>query len=311
MPDDPRTTLSERYPTPGRFRAALEARLRDASRHTGLSLPRLQKLVVMDRLLARLLAVAPGRWIVKGGVAIEFRLGNRARTTKDLDLVRREGVADVDADFRAAQAMNLGDYFNFAIQRGQPQRAGDDDQGIHYTARADLAGREFNTIAVDVALADPLQWQPEMRRGRDLLAFAGIGPIAIPVAPVEQHLAEKVHAYTRNYGQTQAPSAREKDLVDIVLLRSEPVDAARLRTALERTFSARRTHELPDQLPRGPAAWGTAYRQMALEVGIPPNVAQGFTLAAEFLNPVLAAGGAIVLLGRWDPDQHIWHPLDG
>ena len=39
-----------------------------------------------ERLLVRLELGAPGRWVVKGGMALEMRLGDRARSTRDLDL---------------------------------------------------------------------------------------------------------------------------------------------------------------------------------------------------------------------------------
>ena len=51
----------------------------------GISLTRLRKEVVFDRLLARLLRVAPHRWLLKGALALDFRLEERARTTMDLD----------------------------------------------------------------------------------------------------------------------------------------------------------------------------------------------------------------------------------
>ena len=51
----------------------------------------------------------------------------------------------------------------------------------------------------------------------------------------EQHVAEKVHAYSRSYhGQ---PSSRVKVLVDLVLVKQfMTLDAARLREALVGTF---------------------------------------------------------------------------
>jgi hypothetical protein len=78
-----------RYATAKAFRTALEQRLKTESQHSGIPLPRLRKLVVFDRLLARLLIVAPDRWLLKGALALDYRLGARFRTTKDLDLSRQ------------------------------------------------------------------------------------------------------------------------------------------------------------------------------------------------------------------------------
>lgn len=75
-----------RYASAPQFRQSLEARLGTASRAGGPSLARLRKEVVFERLLARLVAVAPDRWILKGGLALDCRFGDRARTTRDVDL---------------------------------------------------------------------------------------------------------------------------------------------------------------------------------------------------------------------------------
>ena len=42
-----------------------------------------------------------------------------------------------------------------------------------------------------------------------------------------EHIAEKMHAYTRKYGASGYESTRPKDLVDILLIAgAEPLDAA-------------------------------------------------------------------------------------
>ena len=64
-----------RYASAAAFRQALEARLAALSRDGGVSLMRLRKAVAFDRLLARLFAVAPDRWVLKGGLALAYRLG--------------------------------------------------------------------------------------------------------------------------------------------------------------------------------------------------------------------------------------------
>jgi hypothetical protein len=64
------------YHSPAAFRAALEARLKD-EQTTEAGLSRLRKRVTFERLLARLVAVAPDAWVLKGGFALELRLGNR------------------------------------------------------------------------------------------------------------------------------------------------------------------------------------------------------------------------------------------
>jgi len=64
-----------KYATGSAFRRALETRLRTLSQREGVPLARLRKLVAFDRLLARLLQAEPETWVLKGGLALQLRLG--------------------------------------------------------------------------------------------------------------------------------------------------------------------------------------------------------------------------------------------
>lgn len=138
--------------------------------------------------------------------------------------------------------------------------------------------------------------------GPDLLEFAGIKPIEVPVLPLEQHIAEKVHAYTRTYSGGRV-SSRVKDLVDIVLVKQLMVlDASRLRLALVGVFEKRRQHQLPGRLPPPPRDWVVPYRKMAAEVGINSDLRTGYAEAAALLDPILAGHAD----GLWDPKDARW-----
>ena len=86
--------MTVRYTSAAAFRQALEAHLRQHAQQSGMSLIRLRKVVTFERLLARLLVVAPDRWMLKGALALDFRLGAQVRATQDMDLGR---VDDADA----------------------------------------------------------------------------------------------------------------------------------------------------------------------------------------------------------------------
>lgn len=102
-----------RYASANAFRTALETRLCTQAQETGLPLVRLRKAVVFDWILARLLIAAEGRWILKGGLALDYRFGSRTRTTKDDDwadpyrkLAAEIGIDPaIDAGFSVAQAL--------------------------------------------------------------------------------------------------------------------------------------------------------------------------------------------------------------
>jgi predicted nucleotidyltransferase component of viral defense system len=206
------------YPNAGAFRMALEQRLLNRSRENGTSLVRLRKAVVFDRLLARLVVAAPDRWVLKGALALDYRLGPGTRTTRDIDLGRMDDENAATADFVRAQATDLGDYFAFAIERTDRLDQLEEGAAVRYRVECQLAGRPFEVVTVDVAFGDSGAEAPDRLRGPDLLVFAGIDQVEVPAIPLAQHVAEKVHAYSRVYGADGRPSTRVKDLVDLVLI---------------------------------------------------------------------------------------------
>jgi hypothetical protein len=208
-----------RYATAGAFRTALETRLGTRSRESGLSLNRLRKAVVFHRLLARLLITAPDRWVLKGGLALDFRLEDRARTTKDMDLARQDDEEAATEDFVAAQMLDLGDHFTYVIERMGPDEPQGVGLAVRFRAVATLGGRLFESVLVDVGFGDLPVLAPDMIVAPDLLGFADLPPVRVPTLPLARHVAEKVHAYTRSYGvNDDQPSSRVKDLVDLALL---------------------------------------------------------------------------------------------
>jgi len=271
----------------------------------GVPLVRLRKLVVFDRLMARLLVAAPNRWVLKGAVAIHFRVGPRFRTTKDMDLGRQDNDAAATADFLAAQAVDLGDYFTFIIERGRRPNPAVEDVAVRYHVTAEIAGRPFEDVTVDIGFSDPVLAAPEMLRGPNLLDFAEIPPAEVPVLPLEQHLSEKVHALTRSYAGSQS-SSRVKDLIDLVAMATFfGFHAGTLRRALEVTFADRGTHPLPSALLLPSAQWRIAYRRMAAEVGLDADMTAGYQRAKAFLEPVLT--GAAPGDARWDSIRQAWN----
>lgn len=293
-----------RYGSASAFRTALETRLLEHSRRSGLSLVRLRKSVVFSRLLARLLAVAPDRWVLKGGLAMDYRFGTRVRTTKDMDLASIGDEKVAAEDLIAAQGVALGDFFNFEINRTGQLDEMDGALAVRYHVRCLLAGRLFEEVVIDVGFDLPGGWDPEVVEGPDLLGFADIDPVEAPTLPLELQVAEKVHAYTRSYGDSGARSTRVKDLIDLVLVASAAtLDAATLARALKETFEHRDQHEVPTRLPEPPAQWATPYRVLAREVELPPSLTNAFAAASAMLDPVLTG---TVTDGRWDHGQGRW-----
>jgi predicted nucleotidyltransferase component of viral defense system len=285
-----------RYRTPDRFRAALDERLRCQAASGNVPLMRLRKVAAFERWLARMAVAAPRRWVLKGAFALQLRLGARMRSTKDIDLGRADDETAMAADVASAETVDLGDYFTFATECARALDARY-TRAVRYRVTAELDGRIFDRFRVDVVLGEAPGAEPEWLPGPNLLAFE------IPVVPLEQHVAEKLHAYTATYGAAGVESTRPKDLVDLLLVRSlTSPDAAQLREACRRTFVARAGQPMPEALREPPAVWAGRYARLAREVGLPADLRTGHARAAALLDPVLQGRAA----GRWDPGAGRW-----
>ena len=95
-----------------------------------------------------------------------------------------------------------------------------------------------------------------------------------------------------------------KDLPDLALLATaQAFDAMRLRTALEQTFSFRKTHLLPMSVPTPPPAWEGPYAAMAREDQLAWATLGDVTKAVQsFLDPLLEGG----LTATWNPTTWSW-----
>jgi hypothetical protein len=164
-----------------------------------------------------------------------------------------------------------------------------------------LVARVGEPFGVDVAFGDPMFEAPEVFVAKDLLEFAGIAPPTLRLYPTETHIAEKLHAYTM---PRTRPNSRVKDLPDLALLASaRSLHATRVRSALQQTFSFRRTHALPSALPVPSPAWETPYAAMARENRLAwATLAEVVAAARTFLDPVLA----VDVSATWDHQAWRW-----
>ena len=294
-----------RYASAGAFRTALEARLK-AQLTPAVSVSRLRKRVVFEQLLARLQTVAPDGWYLKGGFALELRLGAQARTTNDVDIDWAVGEDEATELLLDAAARQLDDWFVFDVRRSRADE-GLAGGGQRWTVRAELAGREFDSVAIDVGFSLPPVVPGDSVPASDLLAFAGVDALIVRALAVEQHLAEKLHAYSRVYASDQ-PRSRVKDLVDVVVIaRTTSVDGDRLIEAMTSIFERRGTHDVPRQLPAPPSDWARSWSMLVEHLPADADLASGAAAAAAFWNPVLAAA----VVGRaWEPDPAGWRSRD-
>jgi hypothetical protein len=144
--------------------------------------------------------------------------------------------------------------------------------------------------------------EPETVASSDLLAFAGLPPTTVRAIAIEQHVAEKLHAYTRTYARGRS-SSRVKDLVDLaVIAHTNELDARRLRTSIDAIFARRGTHPVPDAVPPPPADWARSWGAMAAHVPAADTLGEGHAVVAAMLDPIRAGTAT----GTWKPLVGAW-----
>ncbi|MGI9016994.1 MAG: nucleotidyl transferase AbiEii/AbiGii toxin family protein [Euzebya sp.] len=277
------------YETGNALRTALEYRLNSQSRETGVSIDRLRRRVVFERVVARLAHATPGKWVLKGGMALEMRLRDHARLTKDIDLGLRDTVEDRgELQVRLVEALSVdpfGDRFTLApglVTELMP------DGGGHQTWRsnvaASLAGRAFGGIKVDVSPRAHELDQTDVVTLPNSLAFAGIEVPTVEIIDVNRHAAEKFHAMARDFGDRD--NTRVRDLLDLVIMfEHELLDRGALSHAVRRVWHERNASAPPAALPSLPDGWPERYERLTADHDI---AATDFPSAADLVTQLWA-----------------------
>lgn len=216
------------------------------------------------------------RFLIKGGVAIELRLGLRARTTKDVDVVFRGAAGElVDALEEAFERP----YGSFSFRRkGEIERIRETDSW-RLAVQVAFGGRDWQTLQLEVGPpeAEEFELVPVAISIED---FKLDGPRRVACLSLRYQVAQKLHAVT------EQPQDRENlrfwDLMDLILLRALLQDLGPIREACVEIFAARATHAWPPQL-RVPQGWVEPFARLAAEHSFP-------------IDDVHAAGAEVRLL---------------
>jgi nucleotidyltransferase AbiEii toxin of type IV toxin-antitoxin system len=195
--------------------------------------------MIMAGVLERAAVGGSPRFIVKGGVALELRLRNRARATKDIDVVLQHTEADLA---RTLERALTGDaYQGFAFRRKREPLLLE-NRTVNMEFAVSYRGGAWAGIVVDIARAEPGESEIEWVRAIPLTEVFGVtGPVELPCLPLRLHIAQKLH------GMTLPPrpgkrNERFRDLIDVLLMEdSSPTTEASVTRASRSSVPAART----------------------------------------------------------------------
>jgi hypothetical protein len=291
------------YADAAAFRADLEQRLEEGADGDEVALALDRERVVVDRLLPRLLAVAPGQWSVTGPFALDLKFLHCTRVVSMLEI---EWRADRWEKFRQAPHeivdCDIGDFFGFELsQSGMGVTGKQIFNG--FDAHAFLAGTLFGTVRIDFHLrygeisTEPLQTY-------DLLEFAGIEPVEVPAILLELRVAEMLCKYAKGGGELGI--FQMTDLIDLGEIASRThFQAFTLREAIREIFELHGLQPVPESLPRPVADEDEVrtFRGIAERVGASTDHNGIFEEVAALFDPILSGE---VTTGVWDAYRRCW-----
>lgn len=290
------------YASPAAFRSALSAKLKTLAATSRWQLPQLQRQIAYDRLLVRLYLLDQG-WIVKGAIALLARdLGVRA--TNDVDVFRNTASETAETELRQAASRDVGDWFRFDIGPGNP--AGDGSEATRLPVTAFIGPTAWQKFHIDLTGASlRVTGEPEEVPPLARLGMPSVEQVGYRAYPLVDHVADKIMATFQRYGQSQSPSTRYKDLVDLVAIATAAsVDAEPQRVALQ-SEAERRSIPMPKRfLVPDRILWEAGYRAEAGRSLLPiaHTLDEALAIVGAFADPALDGTAS----GHWDPKNGSW-----
>ncbi|MHB8806491.1 MAG: nucleotidyl transferase AbiEii/AbiGii toxin family protein [Anaerolineaceae bacterium] len=283
------------------FRQALEQHLKNIYIEKGIPISRLRKTIAFERFLSRLIEFNPTIWILKGGLSMELRLGQYARTTKDIDLLALEKPGQIYNLLVNSCRADCGDYFSFYIEK-PVNESFENSTGTRYNLEARLDGRLFEQFHIDVGVKDILIEPPDLLKMSSFLDFARIDSVIVPCYSIHQQIAEKFHAITRTYSSGE--SSRVKDLVDILALASvSKLDLEKLQRAVILTFNRRNSHPIPTETVGIEPVYQKTFINLASQVKLRfYRIEDANDALNSLFLPVISNKDALI----WNPEKFIW-----
>lgn len=245
--------------------------------------------VALQRLFAR-----SGNWVLKGGVALQFRL-DPSRPSRDIDLAVVGDFldhAEAVTELRRALRDNAQSFFSFDTEASG---AGLDEIGsLSLQVVALIGNREFSRFSIDLApsKADIASQGATVHGVLPGVEFLG-EPFEIALLRLEDQIAEKICAIHEVHGPSREVSSRWRDLADLAMIADQidGIDGSRVLQVLTREVELR-PKTLPAGLPKTLSltqrqagewrqAWGSGGRDVVISFD------EAHAGASKFVDPML------------------------
>ncbi len=226
-------------------------------------------------------------FVLKGGAAMELRLGLRARATKDFDAAYREAMGGMLDGLDATLRHGHG---GFTATRSEPTAIAETN-AVRLDIKLSYRGRSWATVQLEVAAAEGAAGR-EIERipGKPLDSLGLEGPVDVPCVSIRYQIAQKVHACTEMpIGGKE--NDRFRDLIDLLLLEEllEEDEWPAIRGACEELFELRSKHGWPPTLTVFDS-WPEPYGSLAEELGFPiTDVGEAAAAVQVMIDRIAAA----------------------
>ncbi len=174
---------------------------------------------------------------------------------------------------------------------------------LRFPIQSRLAGRLFEPIRLNINFSPDDPRPVVILHLRNDFAFAGMPSVVVPAIGAAQQLAEKLHAYTRDYGASENTRARDPYEMRIIAADLPVPSLGELAGACATTFTLRDT-SWPPTLTAPPGSWSKPWAGFVRDYGIGfTDLAEAYTALAAFWNPVFTAVGGS---RNWEPSTWTW-----
>jgi len=251
---------------------ALETWISQKAHEDGVAVSRLRRgisLMVISAVLARLVDDEElPLFRLKGGVAMELRVGLEARASKDYDTAFRQAIERVTDVLAEAETHIHGD---FRVTVGKAVPIGPTG-AVRIPLKLGYGAHDWASVDLKVAAAEGRSGSAEMIEyvdGSPQLSVFGLPDVErVALLPLPYQIAQKIHACTEV--RVGKDNDRFRDLVDLILLGELVVekDFARVRDACVEVFSLRGTHAWPPRVQVYPL-WPDQYSALTKGMGFP------------------------------------------